>query len=114
MRTPITRTPLRQQHPGLVLLQVLVIALLLIIATTAILRWQLNRYQAVSKQENQSRLEGKIAGLAAYMRQCLATAGYPSASCTPNAAQAACIPSGLSVAFSGTPPACELKTTATD
>jgi len=102
------------RRAGAILAQVLVIAVLLITIVTAAIHWQLQRYQAITKQANQTKLVGTVSGGNAVITRCLAAAGYPSGTCIPNAAQSACIPAGTAVTFSGTPPSCKLKITATN
>ena len=98
-----------RRRAGAIMLQALIIAVVLISIVTAVIRWQLHRHQAISKQSNQAQLEGEVAGGNAMVNQCLAAAGYPSGTCAPNAAQSACVPAGMTLAFSGTPPSCEIK-----
>lgn len=99
---------------GAALLQVLVMAAMLVAIAVAVMKWQLQRHQLSSKASAQSRLKIDVDGAKSAMNSCLAAAGYPSGSCQPNAAQAACVPAGVTVSFSGNPPDCGVKITATE
>jgi len=101
------------RRSGAAFTQVLVISLVLLAAATAVIRWQLQRHRAAANNLRNSQLKGDVESLRAPLMACLARTGYPSGSCTPNAAQAACVPAGAAVIFGGTPPACSLTITAT-
>lgn len=104
-------TPARRR--GAALFQVLVISVLVLAAAMAVIKWQLQRHQSTAKAFRQSELKIDVDGLRAAISSCLGAAGYPSGSCNPTPAQLACVPSGVSAAFSGMPPACEMRITAT-
>jgi hypothetical protein len=98
---------------GAALTQVIVLSLVLLAAATAVIRWQLQRHRQASNNLLNSQLKGDVEALRNSINACLAGTGYPAAgTCTPSAAQAACVPAGVIAVFGGTPPACELKITA--
>jgi hypothetical protein len=98
---------------GAALVQVLVVSVLLLAAAMTVIRMLLQRNQASAKASIQSQLKLDVEGTRGAVSACLGSAGYPAGSCQPTAAQAACIPPGVTIAFSGTPPNCELQITAT-
>jgi len=98
---------------GAALLQVLVISVLLLAAAMIVIRGLLQRNQMSAKASVQSQLKIDVEGTRGAVNSCLGAAGYPDASCQPTAAQAACVPPGVSIVFSGTPPNCEMQITAT-
>lgn len=98
---------------GAALLQVLVFSVLLLAAAMGVIRWVLQRNQLSVKASEQSKLKMDADGQRTTVSACLGAAGYPTGSCQPTPAQAACIPAGITVAFSGTPPNCSMEITAT-
>jgi len=103
----------RAGRRGAALFQVLVISMLVLAAAMAVIKWQLQRHQSTAKAFRQSELKIDVDGLRGAISSCLGAAGYPSGSCHPTPAQLACVPHGVSTVFSGVPPDCELKITAT-
>ncbi len=94
---------------GVALLQVLVLSLVLLIIATFVIRWQLQRYQLAANDLRGSQLKGDAEVLRNSINSCLVAAGYPAGSCTPNAAQSACVPAGAAVVFGGNPPSCSMR-----
>ena len=100
-----------KKRSGTILIWVLVTAVVLLAVFTFFIRWNFQRRRQAAKTLYQSELGGETENLRATITACLDKAGYPAGSCSPNAAQAACIHSGVAVVFGGTPPACQLKIT---
>jgi len=97
-----------KERPGQILLHILIGVGLLMTVCTHILRWSL---QTKTMRQRVIQRECDIGALEAArskMWGCLSDNGYPGSSCVPNAAQRACIPEGISAAFSGTPPECRI------
>ena len=99
---------------GAVLFQVIVLGIILLTLATVMIRWGLQRHTQAAKAVRQTQLGGEADKLRDSITSCLSGKGYPSGSCTPDAAQAACVPGGALAVFGGTPPSCTLKITAVD
>ena len=97
---------------GAALPQIIVIAVILVAAAVAMMKWQLQRHQLSAKAAAQSGLKMDADGAKSAFNACLGAAGYPSGSCQPDAAQAACVPPGATVSFSGIPPDCRVDISA--
>ncbi|PKM97699.1 MAG: hypothetical protein CVU79_06795 [Elusimicrobia bacterium HGW-Elusimicrobia-3] len=94
---------------GAALTQTIILGLIIIGLATAVIRWQLQRHRQSANNLADSQLKGDAELARGPLMSCLEAAGYPSGSCTPNAAQAACVPGGVGVAFGGTPPSCTVR-----
>lgn len=101
-----------RKRAGTVLLRVIVIGAILLTLATVMIRWKLHCHLQAARALSLIQLTGATAKLRDSINTCLYGAGYPSGSCTPNAAQADCIPGGAIAVFGGTPPACSVKITA--
>ena len=94
---------------GAALTQTIIWGLIIIGLATAVLRWQLQRHRQAANNMEDALLKGDAEMARGPLMSCLEAAGYPSGSCTPNAAQAACVPAGVGIAFGGTPPSCTVR-----
>lgn len=94
---------------GAALTQIIIWGLIMLGLATAVMRWQLQRHRQAASNLDNSRLKGEAELARGPLLSCLEAAGYPSGSCTPNPAQAACVPAGVGVAFGGTPPSCTVR-----
>lgn len=100
------------KREGAVLLQVVILGVILLTLATVMIRWGLQRHTQAAKTMRQTELGGETEKLRENITACLSGKSYPSGSCTPDAAQAACVPAGALAVFGGTPPNCSLKITA--
>lgn len=94
---------------GAAMTQIIIWGLIILGLATAVLRWQMQRYRQAASNLEDSQLKGDAELVRGPLMSCLEAAGYPSGSCTPNAAQAACVPAGVGIAFGGTPPSCTVR-----
>jgi len=106
MKTLITALKRRR---GAALTQILIWGLIILGLATAVIRWQLQRHRQAANNLADSQLKGDAELARGPLMTCLEAAGYPSGSCTPTPAQAACVPAGVGVAFGGTPPSCTVR-----
>jgi len=95
---------------GMILLQVLVmVSVFMLISVTLVkssLQGRMLKNKCIVKEAAASDMEGTVAKIWA----CLGDAGYPPADdCAPTTPQQACVPSGTSVEFLGTYPACRMR-----
>ncbi len=94
---------------GVALVQTMVLGLIILGLATAVIRWQLQRHRQSANNMQNAQLKGDAELARGPLMSCLEAAGYPSGSCTPTPAQAACVPAGVGIAFGGTPPSCTVR-----
>jgi|GEM_PF-3550155 len=94
---------------GAAMTQIIIWGLIILGLATAVLRWQLQRHRQAANNLADSQLKGDAELVRGPLMSCLEAAGYPSGSCTPTPAQAACVPAGVGIAFGGTPPSCTVR-----
>ena len=95
---------------GMILLQVLVMTSVFMFISVTLVKYSLEgvmlKNKCIVKEAAASDMEGTVAKIWA----CLGDAGYPPANdCAPATTQEACVPSGTSVEFLGTYPACRIR-----
>lgn len=90
-------------------MQTIIWGLIIIGLATAVMRWQLQRHRQSANNLEDAQLKGDAELARVPLMSCLEASGYPSGSCTPTRAQAACVPAGVLVVFGGTPPSCTVK-----
>lgn len=98
-----------KRRRGAAMTQTIILGLIIIGLATAVIRWQLQRHRQAANNMEDALLKGDAEMARGPLMSCLEAAGYPSGSCTPTAAQAACVPAGVGIAFGGTPPSCTVR-----
>ncbi|MBI3300197.1 MAG: hypothetical protein HYZ75_18675 [Elusimicrobia bacterium] len=99
---------------GAVLVYVLVAAMLLSMVAFMVLRWSFGSRLVLAKSQGRTQAVSLMEAVRAQASACLYDTGYPTGTCSPSGAQAACLPSSyqghsVSVSLGGSMPDCKMR-----